>query len=292
MGIHSPYEVDDHRPSEVSSTRHHATERRTRLTCRAVSTSISGVGILPVVHGYDSTSYGDGFADVYDEWYAEVTDVAATVGRLVGLAGPSGRVLELGAGTGRLAAPMAVAGLEVVGIDSSAAMLARIAAQPGGEQVTALHGDMVRDLPDGPFDACLVAYNTLFNLLDAVDQQQCFRSVAERLRPGGAFVVEAIVPDLGAPAGGDVSVRSMTTDRVVLSVSDHRPAEQRTSGQFVELTEAGGVRLRPWSIRWAPPAELDAMAAAAGFELAERFADMAGAPFDDDADHHVSIYRR
>ena len=68
----------------------------------------------------------------------------------------------------------------------------------------------------------------------------------------------------------------MTADRVVLSVSDHRPDEQRTSGQFVELTEAGGVRLRPWSIRWAPPAELDAMAAAAGFELAERFADMDG----------------
>ncbi|MDG1265716.1 MAG: class I SAM-dependent methyltransferase, partial [Ilumatobacter sp.] len=100
------------------------------------------------MRNYDSTSYGDAFADVYDEWYADVTDVAATVVRLVGLAGPGGRVLELGAGTGRLAAPMAVAGLDVVGIDSSAAMLARIPAQPGGKHVTALHGDMVRDLPD------------------------------------------------------------------------------------------------------------------------------------------------
>jgi len=244
------------------------------------------------VHGYDSTSYGDGFADVYDEWYADVTDVAATVQRMVELAGPAGRVLELGVGTGRLAAPMVGAGLRVVGIDSSAAMLARIPAQPDGGQVTALLGDMVGDLPDGPFDACLVAYNTLFNLLDAAEQQRCFHAVAERLRPGGSFVVEAIVPDPAAPAGGDVSVRSMTADRVVLSVSDHRPGEQRTSGQFVELTEAGGVRLRPWSIRWAPPAELDSMAAAAGLTLAERFADMAGAPFDDDADHHVSIYRR
>jgi len=244
------------------------------------------------VRGYESTSYGDGFADVYDEWYADVTDVTATVVRMVALAGPGGRVLELGAGTGRLAVPMAAAGLDVVGIDSSAAMLARIASQSGGEHVTILCGDMVHDLPDGPFDACLIAYNTLFNLLDAVDQQQCFRSVAERLRPGGTFVVEAIVPDPGAPAGGDVSIRSMTADRVVLSVSDHRPTEQRTSGQFVELTEAGGIRLRPWSIRWAPPAELDAMADTAGFELAERFADMAGAPFTEDADHHVSIYRR
>ncbi len=244
------------------------------------------------MHGYDSTSYGDGFADVYDEWYANVTDVGATVRRMVGLVGAGGRVLELGVGTGRLAGPMAVAGLTVVGIDSSAAMLARIPSQPGGDRIVAICGDMVRDLPDGPFDACLVAYNTLFNLLDVTEQQRCFGAVAERLRPGGSFVVEAIVPDPAAPAGGDVSLRTMTADRVVLSVSDHRPAEQRTSGQFVELTEAGGVRLRPWSIRWAPPAELDAMAAAAGFDLAARFADMDGAVFDEHADHHVSIYRR
>jgi SAM-dependent methyltransferase len=244
------------------------------------------------VHGYDSTSYGDGFADVYDEWYANVTDVDATVRRMVELAGTGGHVLELGVGTGRLAAPMALAGLTVVGIDSSSAMLARVASQPGGDRVTTICGDMVRDLPEGPFDACLVAYNTLFNLLDAADQRRCFEVVAERLRPGGSFVVEAIVPDPTAPAGSDVSVRSMATDRVVLSVSDHRPDEQRTFGQFVELTEAGGVRLRPWSIRWAPPAELDAMAQIAGFELADRFADMAGSPFDEQVDHHVSIYRR
>lgn len=244
-----------------------------------------------MMRGYDSTSYGDGFADVYDEWYADVTDVPATVSLMVRLAGSGGRVLELGVGTGRLAAPMAMAGLAVVGIDSSAPMLDRIPIQPGGDRVTAICGDMVNDLPDGPFDACLVAYNTLFNLQEAAEQQRCFHAVAARLRPGGCFVVEAIVPDPAAPAGGDVSVRSMTADSVVLSVSEHRPDEQRTSGQFVELTEAGGVRLRPWAIRWAPPDELDAMATAAGFSLDNRSADMVGAPYDEHADHHVSIYR-
>jgi SAM-dependent methyltransferase len=243
------------------------------------------------MRGYDSTSYGDGFADVYDEWYADVTDVPATVARMLDLAGPGGRVLELGVGTGRLAAPMARAGLNVVGIDSSEAMLRRVAAHAGGRAVTTIHGDMVTDLPGGPFDACLVAYNTLFNLLRAEDQQRCFHAVAERLRPGGWFVVEAIVPDPAAPAGGDVSVRSIAADRVVLSVSDHRPDEQRTFGQFVELSETGGVRLRPWAIRWASPPELDAMAVSAGLVLDARFADMTGAAYGDDADHHVSVYR-
>ena len=39
--------------------------------------------------GYNSTSYGTGFADVYDDWYGDVTDVAATVSRMVGLVGRS-----------------------------------------------------------------------------------------------------------------------------------------------------------------------------------------------------------
>lgn len=250
-----------------------------------------GIASLPGVIGYDSTSYGDGFADVYDEWYAEVTDVAATVSMVLGLAGPGGRVLELGVGTGRLAAPLAGAGLRVTGIDSSAAMLERIPTQPGGDEVVAICGDMVRDLPDEPFDVCLVAYNTLFNLQGATEQRACFEAVAERLRPGGRFVVEVIVPDPTAPAGGNVSVRSIAVDRVVLSVSDHRPHDQRTTGQFVELTESGGVRLRPWAIRWAPPDELDAMADSAGFVLEARFADMSRTPVTTDADQHVSIYR-
>jgi SAM-dependent methyltransferase len=247
--------------------------------------------------GYTSSSYGDAFADVYDLWYADVTDATATARRMLQLAGTGGSVLELGVGTGRLAIPMADAGLSVVGVDSSRAMLDRLVEQlqrreAGPGHVEHVHGDMVDDLPDGPFDACLVGYNTILNLLGPDDQQRCFRAVAERLTKHGHFVVEAIVPDIDAPAGADVSVKTMSADRVVLSVSDHRPHDRRTDGQFIEFSEAGGVRLRPWAIRWSTPAELDAMATAAGLALVERFADMAATPFDDESRQHVSVYRR
>jgi len=239
---------------------------------------------------YGANTYGDAFADVYDEWYATVTDVPATVQRVAALAA-GGRVLELGVGTGRLAIPIARAGLTVVGVDASEAMLTRLRHNDPEGRVATVLGDMVDDLPSGPFEVVLVAYNTLFNLPDQPRQRACFRAVHERLAAGGRFVVEAYVPDRDAPGGAQVSVRSIGIDRVVLSVYDHEPGAQRTFGQFVELTEAGGVRLRPWAVRWAPPEELDEMATSAGFALEARWADMAGSPFGEESSGHVSVYR-
>jgi SAM-dependent methyltransferase len=248
------------------------------------------------VRGYDHRSYGDGFADVYDEWYADVTDVDATVARMVELAGTGGRVLELGVGTGRLAVPMAHAGLRVTGIDSSEAMLAKLSERDPGRLVDAVQGDITSDLPLGPFDVVLVAYNTIFNLLGEHDQPRLFQHIAERLAPGGAFVVEAFVPASegvpGSASSSEVTVRSMAVDHVVLSVSVNDPDHQLAEGQFVQFSQDGGVRLRPWSIRWATPEQLDAMAIAAGLRLDARFGEMTGTAFTDDSAQHVSIYRR
>ena len=65
------------------------------------------------MEGYDASSYGDAFADVYDDWYEGISDVDLTVVELLDLAG-SGPVLELGVGTGRIAVPLAEAGLRSV----------------------------------------------------------------------------------------------------------------------------------------------------------------------------------
>lgn len=244
--------------------------------------------------GYDDRTYGDAFADVYDEWYEEISDIDTTVSTLLELAG-AGPVLELGVGTGRIAVPLAVAGsgagLRVAGIDTSDPMLQRLRERDQSERVQAVLGSMVDGLPDECFSLIFVAYNTLFNLRSHEQQSACLRSVARHLEPDGRFVVEAFVPDDSHTEGSDVSVRSMTADRVVLSISRQDPARQLAEGQFIELTESGGVRLRPWSIRYAPPDQLDAMAAAAGLEVEHRWSSFAREPFDADARRHVTVYR-
>jgi SAM-dependent methyltransferase len=243
------------------------------------------------VDGYDAATYGDRFAEVYDDWYGTLTDTDACVSAIADLA-EGGPVLELGVGTGRLAIPLAARGLAVTGVDASPAMLSRLAAKPGGDRVTAVLGDMADpQVGDARFATAFVAYNTLFNLVDLGDQQRCLANVARLLRPGGHLVVEAFVPDPDLVAGDRVAPRRVSVDRVVLSVSRSEPERQEVSGQYVDITEAG-IRLRPWQIRWSTPQQLDDMAVAAGLELAERWSTWGGDPFTADADAHVSRYRR
>lgn len=241
--------------------------------------------------GFDDATYGDSFVDVYDDWYDDVSDVAATVA-LVTDEARGGSVLELGVGTGRLAIPIARTGCPVTGIDSSAAMLEKCRQKAADTNVQLLLGDMVNAQPDQEFAVVLIAYNTIFSLPSAQRQQALFDAVARRLSPDGVFVIEAAVPDPERKAGETVGVRSMHADRVVLSVDVHHPDEQRVDGQFVEFTEAGGVRLRPWSIRYSTPDELDHMAVRAGLRLRDRWEDMGKVPFVRDSPTHVSVYTR
>jgi SAM-dependent methyltransferase len=254
------------------------------------------------VDGYEPSTYGDRFADVYDDWYGDVTDVDATVARVAALAGPGGRVLELGAGSGRLAVPLAERGLDVWAVDASEAMLDRLRARPGGDRVHAVADDMAA-LADPAlagaaeargFDVGLCAFNTLFNLTDTGAQARCLRRVHDLLAPGGRLVVEAFVPppdDVAAATTGAVEPRHIGLDEVVLTVSRLDPATGTITGQHVQITEAG-IRLRPWVLHVASPAEIDDLAGAAGLALVERHAGWHAEPFTDDAAVHVSVYAR
>ena len=84
----------------------------------------------------------------------------------------------------------------------------------------------------------------------------------------------------------------MTVDAVVLSISRLVAGDQRAEGHHVELRHGMPVVLRPWSVRYSTPEQLDSMADAAGLSLESRVGSWAGEPFSDASTHHVSMYRR
>jgi SAM-dependent methyltransferase len=237
---------------------------------------------------YEPSTYGERIADVYDEWYPDAPP--AMIDRLAKLAG-EGRVLELAIGTGRVALPLLARGVDIHGVDVSGNMVARLRAKQDGDRIPVSMGDFADVPAEGPFALVFIVFNTLFALLTQQDQVRCFRNVADRLEPGGAFVVEAFVPDLTRfDRGQRISVAEIEEGEMRLEAAMHDPVAQVVTVQHISLG-SGGVQLRPVVIRYAWPAELDLMAALAGMELEARWGDWEGSAFTTASTGHVSVYR-
>lgn len=238
--------------------------------------------------GYGSTTYGDAFADVYDHWYADVTSAADTVAFLLERA--DGLVVEYGSGTGRLTGPMREAGLAVVGLDASTAMLRRSVLQAGAVPVVA--ADMAEPpIRPGSASVVLIAFNTLFNLPTSALQRTALHRAADLLRTDGVVVVEAFVPGTGAEQQSDhVDVVRLDATSVVLRISRTDPESRTVSGHHVELRDGESVRLRPWHLHYTDPAGLDRLAESAGLSLIDRFGGWRDEAFDDESALHVSVF--
>lgn len=243
--------------------------------------------------GYDERTYGDSFADVYDDWYSDLDDADFADAVLAACPDQPARVLDLGTGTGRVLVRHLASRPNdtVTGVDSSAAMLAVARSRPELAGATLEEHDFSRSLPDGPFDVVLAGYNTLFNLPDDGALASCLSLVASVLGDEGRFVVDCISPPLDA--GGDhVGIRTLDAHEVVLSVSRHDPSTGRITGQFVQFTDEGGVRLRPWSVRYVSPERLDEIASSCGLALVTRRGDGPTGTWEPGSTRHVSTYRR
>jgi len=239
---------------------------------------------------YDPAAYGDQVADIYDRWHGGLPDTQHCAELLAELAGP-GPALELAIGTGRVALPLAAAGVEVHGIDASERMVERLRAKPGGRDIPVTIGDFAEVAVEGRYRLVYLVFNTLFMLLSQDAQVTCFANVAARLSPGGVFVVEAFVPDLGRFTRGQaVSVGQLGLEGARLDLAIHDPVAQRIDSQIV-LVGPECMRLQPTLLRYAWPSELDLMARLAGLHLRDRWAGWRREPFTAAADKHVSVYQ-
>jgi SAM-dependent methyltransferase len=241
---------------------------------------------------FGPSTYGDRIADVYDTLYGELPyggPVETTVAFLVELA--AGRpALELGIGTGRVAVPLAAAGVEVHGIDASEAMVDRLRSKPGGDGIQVTIADFRTFTLPQRFGLVYAVFNTFFALLTQDDQVACFRAISRHLEPEGAFVMEAFVPDLARfDRGQRVAAVRVESDEVALEVTKHDPVAQVSGSQQVVIRE-DAVRLFPIRIRYAFPPELDLMARLAGMRLRGRWADWDRSAFGPGAQKHVSVW--
>jgi SAM-dependent methyltransferase len=223
-----------------------------------------------------------------------------------------GPVLELGCGSGRVTQQIARAGVTVVGLDNSPAMLdlaraklnlkpavaARAALLLGGMtdfDIARLTGLGPNPAPSG-FALIIVPFNTFMHLLTASEQLALLACARRHLAPGGRLVMDLTNP---APAYADPPAEALTFERAFRDEAAGLTIEQfstlrldRTAQiahivyRYDALAADGALNrtLIPLTLRYTFPAEMSLLLAQSGFRLAHLYGDYAGTPLEDESE--------
>ena len=240
--------------------------------------------------GYFGDEVAAGYDDEESGMFAPEV-VGAAVDVLAALAG-SGRALEFGVGTGRIALPLSARGIAVHGLEQSPHMAAQLRAKPGADSVPVTIGDMITTrVPGAPFTLIYLVANTIMNVTTQDAQLAVFANAAAQLAPGGCFVVEVIVPQLRrVPPGETARVFTLDPDHVGIETFDDVAGQIAWSHHWIEADGRLVRHSAPYRYVW--PSELDLMARMAGFRLRDRWAGWDRAPFTSDSESQVAVFEK
>ncbi len=242
----------------------------------------------------------------YTSTYASrIDDVAFYAGLADQVGGP---VLEYGVGNGRIAMPMARGGIEVVGVDHSAPMLAHFRERLKDEppevrrRVRLVRGDMRRVRLRRRFPLVVCTFNTALHLYTRADVEAFLARVREHLTPRGRFVV-----DLSTPLVADLARDPRKpyraprfyhpTAQVVVKNTEHFTYDPVRQVLFVTMEfEPVGHPEQGWSMPLAHrqffPQEWEALLHYNGFRVDRVEGDYQGGPLTPDSDVMVWHARR
>ena len=245
------------------------------------------------------------FVGFYDEWTKDVEgDVDFYVRRALEADGP---VIELGAGTGRIAIPTARAGVDVVAVDLSPAMLAearkRALAAGVSEKITFVEADMRDYVAPEPVDLITIPYRSFLHMETTDDQLACLGSVYRSLAPGGQLALNTFVPDPMYVAGQDGrrNLHGEFTDEkgrrcelwvtpeyetTTQNVTIRAIVEAYEGDRHVETSES------VLHVRMIYRYEMEHLLARAGFEIEALYGDFDERPLTEDCREMIWVARR
>jgi SAM-dependent methyltransferase len=205
----------------------------------------------------------DPIAELYDAWSRSVVeDVAFYVDEARAAAGA--HVVELGVGTGRIALPIARAGIRVIGVDSSARMLevcGRRAARSGLDDLLDLRlGDLRYPPVDAKSPLVICPFRSYLHLQTDTDRLEALQAARRLLVPGGRLVF-----DVFAPSADDIAEtngRWLQREPEIYERADWRP---RTRTFTLRVRGPSGETAM--ELAWTTPDDWRRLLRRAGFEV-------------------------
>lgn len=144
----------------------------------------------------------DALAPVYDlvyqedfgEFYNWLTET--TVDVVCGLLPAGARIIDFGAGTGRMALPLAEAGYRITAVEPSAPMLDRLRAAAAGTGITCVQSTLQDHAGSVQHDLALCVFTVVIYLLDEAALRAAMHSVRRSLKPGGLLLIDVPAREL------------------------------------------------------------------------------------------------
>lgn len=205
----------------------------------------------------------DSIAEIYDPWSASVVeDIAFYVEEARRCGGP---VVELAVGSGRIAVPIAQAGLSVIGVDLSDCMLAVARALAEEHGVASLVDLRVGDLRKPPVDErvplVICPFRSLLHMPDEAEKLSALRAAHTLLEPGGQLVF-----DVFAPSREDIAqTQGLWLER---EPGIFERADWDESSRTLRLSVRSGDAAAAMELHWLSAIEWRRLIEEAGFEVA------------------------
>lgn len=205
----------------------------------------------------------DAIARLYDPWSVSVTeDVPFYVDEARRVS--PGPVVELGVGTGRIAVPIAVEGIRVIGVDSSAGMLevARERAESAGvaDLVELRVGDLRAPPVTERVELVICPFRSYLHLRTDAERLRALRAARDLLVPGGRLVFDVFAP--GADDIAETDGRWLEREPEIFERADWD-----TEARTLTLSVRGPTGQATLALAWLSTDEWRALLERAGFEV-------------------------
>ncbi|MEE9162925.1 MAG: class I SAM-dependent methyltransferase [Candidatus Neomarinimicrobiota bacterium] len=235
----------------------------------------------------DLTIYQDAARYDAENWW-KIDDLAFWEA-MAGEFGP--RVLELGAGTGRLAPAVLQSGARYTGLDASPTFLthARSRLAEYGERARMIAGDMrTFDLGE-TFDLIFIGFNSFLHLLTDEDALAALGCIRRHCEAGTRFALDIFVPDplfLYRPENQKVPAKVYSdpatgTKVTVQETNRYEPeSELNHLRWYYSTAEEPDFLVLDFTMRMYFPDTLDRLLHDAGFRILEKWGDYRRTPFD------------
>jgi SAM-dependent methyltransferase len=138
----------------------------------------------------------DSWAEVYDEvykrsfgkFYSDLTKVTMEV--IDQIAPKYGKIIDFGAGTGRLSIPLAQKGYQVTAVEPSQAMLEQLQKKKENLPIQMQLARMDEYADEAEYDLALCVFTVILYLLDEASLEKSFQAVYSTLKKDGLLLLD------------------------------------------------------------------------------------------------------